>query len=96
MPSKGWLIARTWAEHDDRDRWRCRTSQGGMRSLGDAAEEEERLTNAGHRTPGGREARQTRHSSLGVVIGRCPQSARDEPSVEHVLLGQTTCVSRFH
>lgn len=53
-------------------------------------------TNAGHRTPGrGRQPGTLGTRAFEAVIGRAPASARDEPSVEHVLLGQTTCVSRL-
>lgn len=53
-------------EHDAR--WRCRTAQGRMRSLGRS-----RATNrTGHRTPGGREARHTRHTHSWGRHWTCP------------------------
>lgn len=77
-------------------RWRCRTAQGRMRFAVGAAEERTGLPSTLDIVPlAGWAARHTRHTHSWGRHWTCPQSARDEPSIEHVLLGQTTCVSRL-
>lgn len=79
-------------ELEDYDaQWRCRTALAWDAGGGGGS-----LTHAGHRTPGGvGSPAHSAHALSGSSLDVTPRSARDEPSVEHVLLGQTTCVSRL-